>query len=304
MRILRILAAEVLCAVAAASTGRAQNSARHATVRTIRSYSDQSTSAISFGKEHGNDVVKIQNTTYDVSDSNVPAFPSHARLVIRKTVQSKQVMDEVGVQATTTVEAWPLHGGLSRKPLYSISIAGTDAQIVDSALVEVSRGLEEVDWWSVFQLGTGRHLFDTYVPLVRFSLSRATLKLRYVGLEVPSDDPLDRRLGAPNVVAVLTYASAEGVIREALLTTDNSDQARYLRSYADETRAVTIAEVASSLKPDVPSENPALSVNISWSRIFPSPPSTLTAVVPLAGDDLDLDHAQLPPGLHIAAWKR
>ena len=50
------------------------------------------------------------------------------------------------------------------------------------------RGLEEVAWWSVYRLGTGQHLFDTYVPVVSFSISREIMELRYVGLEVPPDD--------------------------------------------------------------------------------------------------------------------
>lgn len=304
MRVFRILARGAVWVIAGVSLTGAQQSAVRAVEHAGKAYTERSASAISYSRANGSDVVHIQNTTYDVSDTHVPGLPPDERLVIRKTVQSEQTLDEPGVQAKTTVEAWPLRGGLGKKPLYAISVTGTDAQIVDSALVQVSRGLEEVDWWSIFQLGTGRHLFDTYVPLVRFSLSRETLALRYVGLEVPPDDPSDPRLGQPNVVAVLTYASADGVIREALLTADNRDQARYLRSYADETRAVTIAEVASSVKPDVPSKNPALSVNIAWSQAYPSSPSTLTAEVPLAGDDLDLAHAQLPPGLHIAAWKR
>ncbi|HET7841438.1 MAG TPA: hypothetical protein VFM21_07530 [Terriglobia bacterium] len=266
--------------------------------------SERSASAISVSKELGSEVVRIQNTTYDVSEDHVPGRPPNDRLIIRKTVQSTQILDEPGVQARTTIEAWPLYGGLGRKPLYSISLEGTDARIVDSALVEVSRGLEEVDWWSIYQLGTGRHLFDTYVPLVRFSLSRETLALRYVGLEVPPDDPGDKRLGDPHVVAVLTYASGDGVIREALLTADNTDRATYLRSYADETREVTLSEVVSTEKPGGPAQKPSLSINVSFSQNYPSPPNTLTAVVPLAADDLDLAHAQLPPGLHIAAWQR
>ncbi len=304
MRDSALRAFAVMIAASALLSAQKAGHRASATARSGNPFQERSSSVFNYRVEDGSPVVEIQNTTYDVTDPNVPGRSADDRLVIRKTVQSTQILDEPGVQARTTIEVWPLHGGLSHKPLYSISLPGTDARVVDSALVEVSRGLEEVDWWSIYQLGTGRHLFDTYVPLVRFSLSRETLALRYVGLEVPPDDPGDQRLGEPHVVAVLTYASGQGVIREALLTADSPDRARYLRSYADETREISLSEVASTEKPGEAVQKPALSINISFSQNFPSPPNTLTAVIPLAADDLDLAHAQMPPGLHIASWKR
>src|ERR1039457_6099956 len=91
----------------------------------------------------------------------------------------------------------------------------------------------------IYKLGSGQHLFDTYVPLLSFSISRETVTTRYVGLEVPPDDTGDMRLKQPNVVAVLTYASEDRLIREALVTCDDPKQAQLLRSYADTTRAVS-----------------------------------------------------------------
>jgi hypothetical protein len=148
-----------------------------------------------------------------------------------------------------------------------------------------------VEWWSVYNIYTGEHLFDTYVPLVRFSISRETVAERYVGLEVPPDDVADARLKDMHVVAVLTYASGERIIREALLTSDDPKQAAQFRSFADETRTVSAGENGRSIK-------------ISFSQNYPSAPATQSAVIPIAKDDLDLAHAQLPPHLHVAAWKR
>jgi len=96
-----------------------------------------------------------------------------------------------------------------------------------------------VDWWSVCRLGTGQHLFDTYVPLVSFSISKEFVITRYIGLNVPPDDTSDTRLKQPNVFALLTYASADRVLREALLTCDD---AQLFRSYADVTRSVSMLE--------------------------------------------------------------
>jgi hypothetical protein len=150
-----------------------------------------------------------------------------------------------------------------------------------------------VEWWSVYQLGTGQHLFDTYVPLLGFSISRETLDMRYVGFEVPPDDVADARLKQPNVVGVITYASAEGRKHEALLTAANAKTAAELRSYSDATRTVSVVEGA-----------PPKAIRIFISQNAPSPANPVSLTIPVAADDLDVEHAQLPAGLHLSRWKR
>ena len=71
------------------------------------------------------------------------------------------------------------------------------------------RGIEDLQWWSVLKLGTAQRLFDTYVPLLHFSISRETATERYIGLEVPPDDTRDGRLKEAHVVGVLEYASED-----------------------------------------------------------------------------------------------
>jgi 2-phospho-L-lactate guanylyltransferase (CobY/MobA/RfbA family) len=93
-----------------------------------------------------------------------------------------------------------------------------------------------------------------------------------------------------HVVAVLTYASAERVIREALITCDDAKQAQLLRSYADSERTVT--------------REPSGAIKISISQSYPSPPNTIAITIPVAKDDLDVTHAQAPARIHVAAWKR
>jgi hypothetical protein len=166
-------------------------------------------------------------------------------------------------------------------------------------------GLEDTEWWSVNKLGTGEHLFDTYVPLLNFSISREVQEMRYVGLEVPADDAKDKRLRDPHVVAVLSYASRDKVIREALLTADDPKQAQMLRSYDDATRKLTEVEresgaaIAAKRAPE-----PARSLRLIISQNPPGPPNAITITIPILKDDLDLAHAQLPLKLHVAAWKR
>jgi hypothetical protein len=249
----------------------------------------QSSSTYTQTEKNGQTTVEIRNVTYHVSGTGVPGRAAEERLLLRKSTRSRRVLDEIGMLATVTLEAWPLGVDPRQKPLYSATITGDDAQIVESALWVVSRGVEDVQWWSVLKLGTAQRLFDTYVPLVSFSIARETVMERYVGLEVPPDDTRDARLKDPRVVAVLEYASEDQVIREALLTCDDPQRARLLRSYEDTTRVLA---------------GTPQGLTLSISQNYPSPPDTVTVAVPILNDDLDLARAKLPSGLHVAAWKR
>jgi hypothetical protein len=264
-----------------------------------KSLEAQSASTIKVGSKDGMETVEIQNVAYEVTSTYIPGRPKDERLVLRKTIRSKYVVDDIGTDATVTLEAWPLGVDLKHKPLYSITYTGLDGQTVDQALFVGSRGTEEVDWWSVYKLGNGQHLFDTYVPLLKFSISRAIQTERYVGLEVPPDDASDARLKEQHVVGVLTYASQDRVMREALLTCDDRKQAQLLRSYADVTREVSLVE-----GPFQKGVEPSRTIKISLSQNYPSAPATISAMIPVVKDDLDLARAQLPARIHIAAWKR
>jgi hypothetical protein len=250
----------------------------------------QSPSTIAYSVKDKIPTVEISNVAYEIVGQGIPGRPRDERLVLRKSLRTKQVIDEIGMEASTTIEAWPLGVDLKQKPLYSMTVEGVEAKTLNNEITSIARGLEEVEWWSIYKLGNGQRLFDTYTPLLQFSISRETQTLRYVGLEVPPDDVRDTRLKAPNVIAVLTYASAERVIREALITCDDAKQAQLLRSYADSERRVT-------------REAPG-AIRISIGQSFPSPANTISITIPVAKDDLDLARAQMPARIHVAAWKR
>jgi hypothetical protein len=253
----------------------------------------QSPASVVYGvNKDGQQTVEITNVAYEVTSTAVPGRPQNERLLLRTTTATRQVVDEIGMDASTTVEAWPLGVDPKQKPLYVLKVAGVDSKTVDGALLVILRGLEDTEWWSVYKLGTGQRLFDTYTPLLGFSIQRDIQTMRYAGFEDPPDDAADARLKDPHVVAVLTYASAERVLREALITSDDPKQAQSLRSFADASRSVTLVET------------PARALKISISQNYPSPPATVTLTVPIVRDDLDLAHAQTPVHLHIASWKR
>jgi hypothetical protein len=224
-------------------------------------------------------IIEITNVHYDI------AGRADNTLVVRETTRSKQVLGDIGMEASTTTEAWKLGTDIKQKPLYAVTVEGSESRVVENELFVVSRGLEEVEWWSVYRLATGAHLFDTYVPLVKLG----QVDERYAGLEVPEDGAKDARLREPHVVAVLSYASEEKVIREVLITCDDLKQAPLLRSFADETRKLT--EVGGK------------SLRLTFTQSDASA-HTVVMTIPITKDDLDLAHAQLPAHLHIAAWKR
>jgi hypothetical protein len=264
-----------------------------AIAQTHQPFQAQSPASVIYGvNKDGQQTVEITNVAYEVTSIGVPGRPQDQRLLLRTTTRTKQVVDEIGMEASTAVEAWPLGVDPKQKPLYSLKAEGVDSKTVDGALLVILRGLEDTEWWSVYKLGTGERLFDTYVPLLGFSIRRDIQTMRYVGLEVPADDAADARLKDPHVVAVLTYASAERVLREALITSDDPKQAQSLRSFADASRLVTLVQT------------PTRALKISISQNYPSAPATVALTVPIVRDDLDLAHAQAPAHLHIAAFKR
>lgn len=83
------------------------------------------------------------------------------------------------------------------------------------------------------------------------------------------------------------------MIREALITCDDPVRARQLHSYWDTTRTVMLRES--------PATQGAIRVRFaSNDRVS----KQTTVVVPIAKDDLDVGHAEVPAGLHVTAWKR
>src|SRR5215469_12911690 len=178
--------------------------------RPVRAQSLSSVS--SSAADDGSQLLEIRNVSYEVTGTDVPGLARDERLLLRKTTHSKETMGDIGMDATILLEAWRFGDDLGQKPRYAISVPGTDGHPMDDAIFIASRGLEEVDWWSVYRLGTGQHLFDTYVPLVSFSISKQFLTTRYIGLEAPADEISDTRLKQPTVVAVITYASSDRVL--------------------------------------------------------------------------------------------
>jgi hypothetical protein len=261
----------------------------------------QASSSFGYSEKDGSRSIEITNVTFATTSDRLPGRPDDERLVLRTTVARHEVIDEIGVEAKVTVEAWPLGKPLTGQPVYSVTLDGTDASVEEGEVLVFDRGTEDVDWWSVYGLGTGAPLFDSYVPPLRFSLSSEVLTPRYVGFEVPPDDAADKRLTEPHVLGVLAYAAEDRVIRRVLLTCGDAERARLLRSYADTERDLSLAPRPPAHKGKA---EPPITIQLTWSAAWPSEPDIVTASFPVKGDDLDLPHAKLPPCVKAAAWEK
>jgi hypothetical protein len=265
----------------------------------------QATSTFSYDVVDDQQIIAITNVTYQALDPYFPDRKQSQRLVLRTTTRTKSVIDEIGIEGSVTVDAWPLGTGLDRPPLYSVKQEGVSVAVMNQSILVFDRAVEDVPWWSVYSLDKGQHLFDTYIPVTEFSISREYDTPRFVGFEVPPDDATDQRLREPHVIGVLAYAAAERVIRETLVTCDDPDRAAVYRSYADETRELVLQTgpmpVATKGK-EYP--EPTRTLQLTFSQSFPSPPEPASVFIPVSGDDLDLAHAKLPACVHATAWKR
>jgi hypothetical protein len=256
----------------------------------------QATSSFALREQDGSKSIEITNVTFETTSTYVPGRPADERLLLRTSTRSRQVIDEEGLDASVTVEAWPLGTDPAAKPLYAVTLDGVGVAAEDSAVLVFDRGTEDVDWWSVYGLGTGAPLFDSHVPLLRFSLSREVQTLRYAGFDVPPDDAPDPRLREPHVVGVLAYASAERVIRRLLVSCSDTKRAAELRSYWDTERVLSLEEKGAAAK------EPAQTLHLRWSAFYPSAPKPATASIPIVADDLDASHAKLPACMAVASW--
>jgi hypothetical protein len=203
----------------------------------------QNASSIQMTGKAGEEAVAIRNVGYEVA----------GRLVLRKTEQTRRVMGEKGTEASTVLEAWPLGSDLKVKPAYSLKVAGIDGRVMNDQLFIVTRGLEDVAWWSVYRLADGKPLFDTHLPILPF-------EDRYAGLDVPADG--DPRLKDGRLIGIVNIATAERVIRRVELRCDDVHRARLLRSYWDVNRTLTYSADRKELAVTIRDAAPALIIQV------------------------------------------
>ena len=234
--------------------------------------------------EQGDTVVEIRNSGFELAGN----------LVLRKTIQSREVVGDKGLESEVALAAWPLGNDLAKKPLYEVKAKGTDARTRNGEIWIVEDATDpDVPVWSVYTLATGRRLFRSHVHPLEFGVSRADGTLRYAGLEVPPDDAEDSRPRAKNVAAVLSYSAADRVIREAILTCDDPSRATELRSYFDEERTLEVGDRASGRF-----------LRIAFHGAYPNRADEQVITIPVGKSGLDLAHAVTPAGVRVSVWQR
>src|SRR5262252_8542165 len=83
-----------------------------------RAIQAQSPSSVNYSTApDGTKSIEIQNVAYEVTNSPIPGRKREERFVLRKTVHSKEVVGDIGIDAKVTVEAWPLGADLRQKPV-------------------------------------------------------------------------------------------------------------------------------------------------------------------------------------------
>jgi hypothetical protein len=250
----------------------------------------QSSSTFAYYTKDGEQNVEITNVSYQVTRVYPAAEPAGHWLVLRTTLHSKEILDEKGWESKIRLEAWPLGAALAGKPAYTLDLPGSEATLLGGELWQVTDEATDPDVpvWSVYRLATGQRLFDSFVqPLslrVPADAAHQTFEDRFAGFYVPPDDAPDPRLRDKHAVGVLSYASAGGVLREALLSCDDAARATVLRSYWDTERSLVFLDSPSAIQ-------------IGFK---PGP----TVGIPASTNDLDLRRAILPRGLHLTVWKR
>jgi hypothetical protein len=170
-------------------------------------------------------LAKLFLAAVSVSVTTEVAGPPEARLTLRRTESTERIPDEKGMEALTELAV--SRGG---KLLYTLKVEGFDGRPLDDTLYVIARGVEDVEWWSVYRLADGRHLFDSHVPLSRFAPGR------YAGFEVPEDG--DPRLRDSHLFGIVTIATAAGEVRRFPLRAKDPRLAMRLRSYWDAQRTL------------------------------------------------------------------
>jgi len=72
---------------------------------TKKPFQTQASSTIKYDIKDRAESIEITNVAYDIVGAGIPGRPRSERLVLRKTTRSKQVVDEIGMEATTTVRS-------------------------------------------------------------------------------------------------------------------------------------------------------------------------------------------------------
>ena len=248
---------------------------------------------------------EAKRTTDNVSFAFATCAGRHpSRRLYRLRVTINWMDDEIGVDGKVRLDAFDAAAGPASKPIYTIESAGSDGKILDTCLFQLNRGLEEVDWWALHDLQTGRLLFESMTEPLTFHILDAEM-FNYAdvaGLYVPPDDEKQPALAAPEVVGLLSLSQENKLQSQLLITASDPELARRLRNYSDERRYLNIVDAGTGavLGPETAerklTERP-LALEVHWAE------EKLRLRIPITPQGLVAEQASLPPGLKLAPWQ-
>jgi len=268
----------------------------------IKPGSVEATSSIRYFTQDQQQGVETINRAYELTDDHAPGRAGeNGRIVLKSELRTKKLIGDEGVEAHITIEARLIGQDPDTKPLYTIAVEGSSFQHLDNLLI-VERGTGgDAVWQSVYRTGTGRHLFDVSGAFVPFRIRENASRWgpRIAGLYLIPDDEADAELKRPEIVGLLGYAASEaepGTLRRLLLTCDDPKRAVSLRAFWTGEEEWNIA-----VEPSFGTASAIPGTATLTLTLFGEAKARIT--IPIAKDDFDLEHAELPAGLHLARWK-
>lgn len=219
---------------------------------------------------------RMINVSFQTMHVAMSGDPRPRRLLLRLEVTNADVFASRPGEGRVRLDAWPLDGveDVRGPALYTIVAPGRAATLSDDGTLLVEHGGRR----SVYALAGGQWLYDWEAPPATFTAEGD--RRRVVALASAEEDM------PPRTIAVLTLATPQAVLKRVVVVADDPTRARLLRSSVAMIRPVPRMDDATRRTIDL------------------SLPSG-TMRIPVNGDTLDLDHAQVPQGLHLldlAPW--
>lgn len=217
---------------------------------------------------------RMVNVSFQTMHVSMPSDPRPRRMLLRLEVTNADVFSSRPGEGRVRLDAWPLDSvhDVSGPAMYTVVAPGRAATVSEDGTMTVEHGSRR----SVYALAGGQWLYDWESLPATYATEGE--RRRVVALAAVEEDMPQR------AIAVLTLASAQAVLKRVLIVADDPTRARLLRSSISMIRPVPRFEDANRRTID-------LSLPAGTMRI------------PVAGDDLDLNAAQVPQGLRLLELK-
>jgi hypothetical protein len=122
--------------------------------------------------------------------------------------------------------------------LYSLRLIARAAALNESGLIAADLGDCCTLHRGYYDAATGERLFESTVPIASLTLEGLRFKRRVAAFVTKMDGNKDHAAWGDNAIGLISYAAADRVIRQVLVTAEDATVARRLRSLDDELTAL------------------------------------------------------------------